>query len=190
MSRHTTRPFGPTTVLVMAAAVYASVFWPGHAGEPSERSIPPTISYSYQATAYEAGEGFRDELLIIGDPIRLTVAGRWLEEPLVVQGAPNSTVRFQALDSGRFENGQTSLTVRSDGRGVAGARFFVARQGEYRVLASAPGSVGPAQFDIRAVTRQFRDDLASGRYARHYLATHAAAATRRQEAAALHEPQP
>ena len=173
-----------TRALLIAALVGGGAFSTGHVTDASEYNRLTEISRAYQAMPQSAADWPRGELLIISDPYQLAVAGTWLEQPLVVQGTPGSAVTFQALDSGRFGNGRSRMTVRADGRGVAAVRFFAARPGEYRVLASAPDMVIPAHFDIRAVTRQVRDDVVSGRYAQRYVATQGAAAKRRADAAA------
>lgn len=130
-----------------------------------------------------AGRKRHDELLIVGEGIRLALPQSWLEQPLVVLAKPGRPVTFLALDSGAFSNGEITITVKADSRGLASAAFFVGNLGRYRVLAASPENAGPATFDLHCMTKTMRDDLRSGRYAEQYL-DEQRANERRQAAAA------
>jgi hypothetical protein len=124
----------------------------------------------YQMAPIPAGQKRHEELRIIGEAIRLALPQSWLEQPLVVQAKPGRPVTFVALDSGKFPNGDTSITVKADGSGLASTSFFVTNEGRYRVLAGSPENAGPAAFQVHCMSKTMRDDVRSGRYAERYLA--------------------
>lgn len=121
----------------------------------------------------------QDEILIVGDPMRIVLPHSRVDRSLVVRVKPGRPVTFTAPDSGEFPNGEATITVTADGRGLAATTFSVTNVGEYRVLATSPEYNGRAEFIVQCVTRKFRDDLASGRYAREYFAERRAAAEQR-----------
>lgn len=130
------------------------------------------------------GQKRHSELQIIGSPFRLVLPYSWTEEPLVVRAKPGRPVTFVALDSGKFANGENTITLAADASGVAATPFYVTNQGYYRVLVASPENEGPAEFAFECVTKEFRDDVASGRYGRQYQARQRAAEQRRAQAAA------
>lgn len=136
----------------------------------------------HQMAPIPPGQKRHEELQIVGEPLRLALPDSWLEQPLVVRAKPGRPVTFVALDSGKFANDEITITVKADAQGLAAAKFYVPNEGEYRVLAGSPENAGPAQFGIRCVTKAFRDDLESGRYAQQYLAKQRAAEKQRIEA--------
>lgn len=138
----------------------------------------------YDKAPIPAGRKRHEELLIMGEPIRLVLPRSWLEQPLVVMAKPGRPVTFVALDSGKFPNGEITITVKADAQGLASAAFFVGDQGRYRVLAASPENAGPAEFDLHCMTRTMRDDLRSGRYAEEYLAAQRVNEKRQAAAAA------
>lgn len=93
-------------------------------------------------------------------------------------------VTFVALDSGRFSNGEGTITVRADALGLAAASFSVTNEGRYRVLAGSPENAGPALFQVLCMEQAARDDVRSGRHAERYLAGRRAGEERRAAAAA------
>jgi hypothetical protein len=137
----------------------------------------------YQMAPIPAGQKRHEELRIVGEAYRLVLPQSWLEQPLVVLAKPDRPVTFVALDSGKFANGDISITIRADGRGLASTTFFVTNEGRYRVLAGSPENAGPAAFYVHCMSRTMRDDLRSGRFAERYLAE-VRANKKRQTAAA------
>lgn len=109
------------------------------------------------------GQKRHEELRIIGDAYRLALPQSWLEQRLVVLAKPGRPVTFVALDSGNFSNGNTSITIKADGHGLASTSFFVTNEGRYRVLAGSPENAGPAAFYVNCISQTMRDDLRSGR---------------------------
>lgn len=140
-------------------------------------------SRAWQQAGAPAGKVRNEEVLIVGDPIRLTLANGQLDKPLEVKVKPGMPVTFVALDTGHFSNGEVSITVKADEKGHAQADFWVGGVGNYRVLAGSPENFGPAQFEIQAVTAEELKDIASGKYAADYLAQQAAGEQSRREAA-------
>jgi hypothetical protein len=138
----------------------------------------------YDKAPIPAGRKRHEELLIMREAIRLVLPERWLEQPLVVRAKPNRPVTFLALDSGKFSNGEITITVKADAQGLASAAFFVGNQGRYRVLAASPENAGPAAFELHCMSKTLRDDLRSGRYAEQYLAEQKANEKRQAAAAA------
>jgi hypothetical protein len=138
----------------------------------------------YQMVPIPAGQKRHEELRIIGEAIRLALPQSWLEQPLVIQAKPGRPVTFVALDSGKFPNGDTSITVKADGLGLASTLFFVTNEGRYRVLAGSPENAGPATFQVYCMSKTMRDDVRSGRYAEKHFAE-VKANKKRQAAAAV-----
>lgn len=138
----------------------------------------------YDKAPIPAGRKRHDELLIMGEAIRLVLQQSWIEQPLVVRAKPGRPVTFVALDSGKFSNGEISITIKADAQGVASAAFFVGNQGRYRVLAASPENAGPAAFELHCISKTMRDDLRNGRYAEQYLAEQKANEKRQAAAAA------
>lgn len=138
----------------------------------------------YQMAPIPAGQNRHEELRILGEAYRLAVPQSWLEQPLVVLAKPGRPVTFVALDSGKFPNDDTSITIKADGRGLASTSFFVTDEGRYRVLAGSPENAGPAAFYVNCISRTMRDDVRSGRYAERYLAEVKANKKRQATAAA------
>lgn len=139
----------------------------------------------YQMAPLPAGQKRHEELQIVGEAYRLALPQSWLEQPLVVLAKPGRPVTFVALDSGKFPNGDISITIKADGRGLASTSFFVTNEGRYRVLASSPENSGPAAFHVHCMSETMRDDLRSGRYAEQYLAE--VKANKKRQAAAAAE---
>jgi hypothetical protein len=139
----------------------------------------------YQMAPIPAGQKRHEELRIVGEVYRLALPQSWLEQPLVVLAKPGRPVTFVALDSGKFANGDTSITNKADGRGLASTSFFVTNEGRYRVLAGSPENAGPAAFYVHCISRTMRDDVRSGRYAEKYLAE--VRANKKRQAAAVVE---
>lgn len=139
----------------------------------------------YQMAPIPAGQKRHEELRIVGEAYRLALPQSWLEQPLVVVAMPGRPVTFVALDSGKFANGDTSITIKADGRGLASTSFFVTNEGRYRVLAGSPENAGPAAFQVHCISRTMRDDVRSGRYAEKYLAE--VRANKKRQAAAVVE---
>jgi hypothetical protein len=137
----------------------------------------------YQMARIPAGQKRHEELRIIGDAFRLAVPQSWLEQPLAVLAKPGRPVTFVALDSGKFSNGEITITTKADADGLATAAFFVTNEGPYRVLAGSPENAGPAAFYVHCMSQTMRDELRSGRYAERYLAE-VKANNRRESAAA------
>jgi hypothetical protein len=137
----------------------------------------------YQTAPVPDGEKRHEELRIIGEAYRLAVSQSWLEQPLVVLAKPGRPVTFVALDSGNFPNGDVSITIKADERGLAATSFFVTNEGHYRVLAGSPENAGPAAFYVNCMSKSRLDDVRSGRYAERYLAE-VKANKKRQAAAA------
>jgi hypothetical protein len=138
----------------------------------------------YDKAPIPAGRKRHEELLIMGEAVRLVLPQSWLEQPLVVMAKPNRPVTFVALDSGKFSNGEITITVKADAQGLASAAFSVGNQGRYRVLAASPENAGPAAFEVHCISKTMRDDLRSGRYAAQYLAEQRANEKRQAAAAA------
>jgi hypothetical protein len=72
-----------------------------------------------------------------------------------VKGEPGAPVTFTAFDGGEFkENGLASVTIRADGRGLAGAHFIATPgiEGDLTIVAGSPLSSGVQRFVLR-VTR-------------------------------------
>ena len=138
----------------------------------------------YQMAPIPAGQKRHEELRIIGEAYRLALPQSWLEQQLVVLAKPGRPVTFVALDSGKFPNDETSITIKADGRGLASTSFFVTNEGRYRVLAGSPENAGPAAFSVNCISQTMRDDLRSGRYAERYLAEVKANKKRQATAAA------
>lgn len=134
--------------------------------DASQLNRTATLPYSQQQ---------HEEILVVGDPMRIVLPHSWIEKPLVVRTKPGSPVSFEALDTGKFANGKINITVEADQSGFAATTFYVGNEGEYRVLVSSPENDGPAEFIVQCVTRKFRDDLNSGRYAQQYFARERAA---------------
>jgi len=124
----------------------------------------------YQLAPVPAGQKRHEELRIVGEAYRLALPQSWLEQPLVVLAKPDRPMTFVALDSGKFPNGDISITIKADGRGLASTSFFVTNEGRYRVLAASPENAGPAAFYVHCMSQTMRDELRSGRYAKRYLA--------------------
>ncbi len=139
----------------------------------------------YQMAPIPTGLQRHEELRIIGEPYRLAVPQSWLEQPLTVMAKPGRPVTFVALDSGKFANGDISITIKADGNGFASTSFFVTDEGRYRVLAGSPENAGPAAFYVHCMSRAMRDELRSGRYAERRLAE--AKANKERQAAAAAE---
>src|SRR5262245_27702375 len=104
MSGHQSRCLRWTRLFAAAAALCSGAFWAGPFANEGVDSNGPLGAES-TATAARA-YGSSPEVLIVSDPFRLAVAGKWLDQPLVVQVDPRAPVLFEALDSGRFENGR------------------------------------------------------------------------------------
>ena len=138
----------------------------------------------YEKAPIPAGRKRPEELRIVGEPIRLVLQQSWLEQPLVVLAKPGRPVTFVALDSGKFSNGEITITIKADAQGFASAAFFVGNQGRYRVLAASPENAGPAAFELHCLSQTMRDDLRNGRYAEQYLAEQRANEQRQAAAAA------
>jgi hypothetical protein len=138
----------------------------------------------YQMAPIPAGQKRHEELQIVGEAYRFALPQSWLEQPLVVLAKPDRPVTFVALDSGKFANGDVSITIRADSRGLASTTFFVTNEGRYRVLAGSPENAGPAVFYVHCMSRTMRDDLRSGRYAEGYRAEERANKKRQAAAAA------
>ena len=124
----------------------------------------------YQMAPIPTGQKRHEELRIVGEAYRLALPQSWLEQPLVVQAKPGRPVTFVALDSGKFTNDETSITIKADGRGLASTSFFVTNEGRYRVLAGSPENAGQATFFVHCISQTMRDHLRSGRYADRYVA--------------------
>lgn len=139
----------------------------------------------YQTAPIPAGQKRHEEIRIVGEPYRLAVPQSWLEQPLVVLAKPGRPVTFVALDSGKFPNDDTSITIKADGNGLASTAFFVTNEGRYRVLAGSPENAGPAAFYVNCMSHTMRDDLRTGRYAERYLSE--ARANKKRQAAATAE---
>ena len=138
----------------------------------------------YQTAPIPPGQKRHEEIRIVGDAYRLAIPQSWLEQPLVILAKPGRPVTFVALDSGKFPNDETSITIKADGRGLASTSFFVTDEGRYRVLAGSPENAGPAAFYVNCISQTMRDDLRSGRYAERYLAETKANKKRQAAAAA------
>ena len=117
----------------------------------------------YQMAPIPAGQKRHEELRIVGEAYRLALPQSWLEHPLLVLAKPGRPVTFVALDSGKFPNDETSITIKADGRGLASTSFFVTNEGRYRVLVGSPENAGPAAFYVNCISQTMRDDLRSGR---------------------------
>jgi hypothetical protein len=139
----------------------------------------------YEMAPIPAGQRRHEEIRIIGEAIRLAIPQSWLEQPLVVLAKPGRPLTFVALDSGKFPNGDISITVKADGSGLASASFFVTNEGRYRVLVSSPENAGPAVFQVYCMSKTMRDEVRSGRYAERYFAE--VKANKKREAAAAAE---
>jgi len=75
-----------------------------------------------------------------------------LPEPLRVKVAPGVPVTFFAPDKGTFPNGQETITVKADSRGLATTTFtFWQSASYYRVVAASPLSEGWVVFDLEAL---------------------------------------
>lgn len=139
----------------------------------------------YQMAPIPAGQKRHEELQIVGEAYRFALPQNWLEQPLVVLAKPGRPVTFVALDSGKFVNGENSITIKADERGLASTSFFVTNEGRYRVLAGSPENAGPAAFYVNCMSQTMRDELRSGRYAERYLAE--VKANKKRQAAAAAE---
>ena len=155
---------------------------PGHNKRSGNSELNRTATSPYRQQRQE-------EILIVGDPMRIVLPHSRVERPLMVRAKPGRPVTFTAPDSGKFPNGETTITVKADGWGLAATTFSVTNEGEYRVLASSPENDGPAEFIVQCVTRKFRDDLHSGRYAQQYFARKRATDEQRTRAKARVEEQ-
>ncbi len=73
--------------------------------------------------------------------------------PLSVKIEPNLPVTFYSPQLGRFENLLTSITVRSDEKGIANATYTATpgSRGDVTILAASPVNSGQARFLINVV---------------------------------------
>jgi hypothetical protein len=87
-------------------------------------------------------------LEVVGDST-LSMHARGTVE-LSVQAVAGFPVAFSSMDLGAFENRLTSITVRTDAKGVARTKFTATEgtTGTVNVLAASPGSSGQVHFRI------------------------------------------
>lgn len=86
------------------------------------------------------------ELKAVGPNHRRVYQGEFVT--LTVNGAPKAPVTFTSFDTGEFDNRLPSITVQSDGRGIASVKFYgtPGTVEDVNILAGSPEAWGQARF--------------------------------------------
>lgn len=107
---------------------------------------------TFQHAPVPAGKKRHEDIRLLSEPMVTTQAHSKLAKPLAVSAKPNRPVTFFAVDSGKFSNGEQSITVKADAKGVAEADFWVTNEGYYRVLVGSPENHGPVTISVTALS--------------------------------------